>query len=132
MGVPIDDRILIGCHMLRLQNHKFSNFSYIKPDNVYTCYAPFNWLNYIYTPSTPLNNYEFPHRMPESKDIYMLSVRMLHSFNDEFGVCIFPRKLDQSLKSQTPMYTFNILLSFNVMVRIVESTRDSCAIRQKS
>ncbi len=42
--------LIIGCHMFRLQNHKFCNFSYIKPDNVYTWYAPFDLLNYIYTP----------------------------------------------------------------------------------
>ncbi len=51
--------------------------------------------------------------------IYMLSVRKLHSYNDECGVCIFPQKLDQRMKSQTPMYAFNILLRFNVMVRII-------------
>ncbi len=63
--------------------------------------------------------------------IYMLSVRMLHSFNDECVVCIFPRKLDQCMKSRTPMYAFNILLQFNVMVHKVKSTSDACAIRQK-
>ncbi len=71
MGVPSDDRLIIGWHMLRLQKHKFSNFSYIKPDNVYICYAPFDWLNYIYTPP-PFNNYEIPDRMSESKDIYVV------------------------------------------------------------
>ncbi len=62
--------------------------------------------------------------------IYMLSVQMLHSFNDECGVCISPQKLDQCMKSRIPMYAFNILLRFKFMVRIVESTHDACTIKQ--
>ncbi len=53
------------------------------------------------------------------------------SFKDECRVCIFPRKLDQCMKSQTPMYAFNILLQFNFMVRMVDSTCGACTIRQK-
>ncbi len=61
----------------------------------------------------------------------MLSARMHHSFN-ECGDCIFsfPQKVDQCMKSRIPMYAFNIL-QFNVMVHIVESTRDACTIRPK-
>ncbi len=77
----------------------------------------------------PFSNYEIPDRMPKSKDMFV--VQMLPSFNDECGVCIFPRKLDQCMKSRTPMYAFNILLRFNVMGHIVGSTRDTCAIREK-
>ncbi len=78
----------------------------------------------------PFSNYEIPDQMPKSRDIIYCLCECF-SFNDESGVCIFPRKLDQCMKSQTPMYAFNILLRFNVMVHIVESTRDACAIRQK-
>ncbi len=76
----------------------------------------------------PFSNYEMPDRMPKSKDIYVVCANASVSM---CGVSIFPQKLDQCTKSRTPMYAFNILLRFNGMVSIVESTRDAYAMRQK-